>query len=269
MVFPSIQKYCLIYLVYLLVLLLTGCAAKGPPVHRPPAEPAVKKPAVKTKPVKKELARMGYTIQTGAFSKAENAARFTEELQSRGLDATYFVARTGLYKVRFGNYAQREDALSVAEILKSMGVIEDFYIINPEDYSVAKSVVKGEAYLREELVKAAQTFVGVPYLWGGTSAKDGFDCSGLTMTVYQLNGLNLPRTSAEQFKEGDAIDREKLQRGDLVFFATAGRKKVSHVGVYIGGNRFIHAPGRGKKIGVDSLTSDYYAKRFLGGRSYI
>jgi len=249
--------------------LIFGCAAKSPSAGHPPAEPAVKKPAVKTKIEKKELARMGYTIQTGAFSKAENAARFTEELRERGLDATYFVARTGLYKVRFGNYTQREDALSVAEILKSMGVIEDFYIVNPEEYAVAQVDVKGRAYLRDELVKAAQTFIGVPYLWGGASAKDGFDCSGLTMTVYRLNGLNLPRTSAEQFKEGESIDRDKLQRGDLVFFATVGRNKVSHVGIYIGGNRFIHAPRRGKKICVDSLSSEYYAKRFLGGRDYI
>jgi cell wall-associated NlpC family hydrolase len=263
------RKYHLFLLVFVSSTLLAGCAARRPYVYQPPPEATLKKPAIEPKTVKKELARMGYTIQTGAFSKAENAARFTEELQKRGLDATYFVARTGLYKVQFGNYAEREDALSVAEILKSMGVIEDFYIVNPEEYAVAKSAVKGQAYLREELAKAAQTFVGVPYLWGGTSAEEGFDCSGLTMTVYQLNGLNLPRTSAEQYNAGEAIDRAKLQKGDLLFFATTGHKKVSHVGVYIGGNRFIHAPGRGKKIGVDSLTSEYYEKRFLGGRNYI
>ena len=195
--------------------------------------------------------------------------RFTEELKGRGLDATYFVAKTGHYKVRFGNYANREDAVSVAEILKSMGVIGDFYIVTPESYAVTQSKVKGEDYLRAELVKAARSFIGVPYLWGGTSAEEGFDCSGLTMTVYQLNGLNLPRTSAEQCEAGQAVDRDDLEKGDLVFFATAGRGKISHVGIYIGDGKFIHAPRRGKKICVESLSNAYFAKRYIGGRSYI
>jgi cell wall-associated NlpC family hydrolase len=89
------------------------------------------------------------------------------------------------------------------------------------------------------------------------------------MTVYQLNGLNLPRTSGEQFEDGEPTSRQALQKGDLVFFATAGRGKVSHVGVYIGAGQFIHAPRRGRHITVDSLTSAYYGKRFLGGRSYL
>ena len=250
-------------------LLVAACGAKRPPVHRPAGEAVPKKAIPKAKIEKKTLARMGFTIQTGAFSKAENAANFTEELKARGLDATYFVAKTGLYKVRFGNYANREDAVSVAEILKSMGVIEDFYIMNPEEYAVAKSVVKGEAYLRDELVKAAKSFIGVPYLWGGTSAEEGFDCSGLTMTVYQLNGLNLPRTSGEQYYAGDPIEREKLEKGDLIFFATRNRGKVSHVGIYIGGGQFIHAPRRGKKICTESLSNEYFSRRYMGSRNYL
>lgn len=253
----------------LCVVLVAGCAPKRPYVAPRPADRVQKKPPVKHKAVKKELARMGYTIQTGAFAKAENAAKFTEELKAQGLDATYFVARTGLYKVRFGNYDKREDALSAAQILKSMGVIGDFYIVNPEEYAVTKSTIKGEAYLRDELVKAAKSFIGVPYLWGGASAEDGFDCSGLTMTVYQLNGLNLPRTSSEQYSEGVPIDRCDLQKGDLVFFATAGKGKISHVGVYIGDGKFIHAPRRGKTIGIDSLSKDYFGKCFIGGRNYL
>ena len=265
-----LKKGSLLLALLLCVCFIGGCSAKrSPSVYHPPVEKARKKAPAKPRVVKKELARMGYSIQTGAFSKAENAARFTEDLKQRGLDATYFVAKTGLYKVRFGNYAKREDAVSVAEILKSMGVIEDFYIVNPEDYAVAKSDTRGEDYLRQELVKAAMSFIGVPYLWGGTSAEDGFDCSGLTMTVYQLNGLNLPRTSSDQFNAGGAIDRSDLEKGDLVFFATSGRKKVSHVGIYIGDGRFIHAPRRGKKICVESLSNEYFNKRFLGARSYL
>ncbi len=265
----GLRRAFLLWILLLCVAIAAGCAPKRPYVSAPPADRVDKKAPVKPQGVKKELARMGYTIQSGAFSKAENAANFTEELKARGLDATYFVAKTGLYKVRFGNYANREDAVSVAEILKSMGVIGDFYIVNPEEYAVAKSGVKGESYLRDELVKAAKTFIGVPYLWGGASADDGFDCSGLTMTVYQLSGLNLPRTSGEQYNAGEMIDRDSLEKGDLVFFATAGRGKVSHVGVYIGDGKFIHAPRRGKKICIDSLSQEYFAKRYLGGRAYL
>ena len=264
------MKRCCLLAVFLLgAAWIGGCAPRRPYMPPAPAEQVRKKPVAKPKVPKKALARMGYTIQTGAFSKPENAARFTEELKGRGLEATYFAAKTGLYKVRFGNYARREDAVSVAEILKSMGVIGDFYIVTPESYAVTQSKVKGEAFLRAELVKAAKSFIGVPYLWGGTSVEEGFDCSGLTMTVYQLNGLNLPRTSVEQHEAGQAVDRDDLEKGDLVFFATAGRGKISHVGIYIGEGRFIHAPRRGKKIGIESLSNAYFAKRFVCGRSYL
>jgi hypothetical protein len=221
-------------------------------------------------PIKeKELARMGYTIQVGAFSRVENAARLTESLREHGLDATYFIADTGLYKVRIGNYSLKMEAVDRADSLKSAGIIDDYYIVTPEEYAVAQGEVYGMQYLREELVKSARSFIGVPYLWGGSSPDMGFDCSGLAMTVYQLNGFDLPRSSKEQYEAGIFVERDHLLQGDLVFFATSGDDRVSHVGVYTGEGRFIHAPGRGKTIRMDSLSSDYFRKRYLGGRSYL
>lgn len=243
------------------ILLFTGCR----PSYVPPREPVPAPP----KTVKKELPRMGYTIQTGAFSRAENAVRLMETLREQGIDATYFKDRDGLFKVRFGNYKNREDAFSVAAVLKSMSVIGDFYVVTPEEYAVSQREMKGVSYLREEVVKTAYSFLGVPYLWGGTDAEGGFDCSGLTMTVYQLNGINLPRVSADQYGAGEPVSRDNLELGDLVFFSTTGRGKVSHVGIYIGNNQFIHAPRRGKRITVDRLDNAYFARNYLGARRYI
>ena len=241
---------------FLIISLFTGCAGRREYSSRPKA-------------IERPLARLGYTIQVGAFSDVQNAARLTDQLQARGLNATYFVARAGLYKVRFGNYASKTIAHQKAESLKSSGVIDEFYIVNPDEYAVAKQQKYGNTYIREELIRTAESFVGVPYLWGGTSPSTGFDCSGLSMTVYQLNGLNLPRSCEEQYETGSPVGRNDLLKGDLVFFSTSGKAKVAHVGIYVGDGRFIHAAGRGKNIRVDHLSSSYYRKRYVGGRTYI
>ncbi|MEN6469102.1 MAG: NlpC/P60 family protein [Smithella sp.] len=242
----------------IVVLLLQSCASRG-----------VKVQPVSPRPQKRQLAMMGYTIQAGAFAQVENAVRLTDKLKGQGLDATYFKAADGLFKVRFGNFSSKEKARLRAQSLQSMGVIEAFYVVLPEDSAVAKRRQYGDDYLRESLVKSARDFIGVPYLWGGASAETGFDCSGLTMTVYQLNGLDLPRHSRTQYDAGDTIDRSDLKKGDLVFFATSGRGKVSHVGIYIGNGQFIHAPSRGKKIRIDSLTAEYFVQHYVGAKKYF
>jgi cell wall-associated NlpC family hydrolase len=89
------------------------------------------------------------------------------------------------------------------------------------------------------------------------------------MAVYQLNGFDLPRSAVEQYLAGAQVKRGQLAGGDLVFFATSGGRKASHVGIYTGDGRFIHAPGPGKNIQADFLTTRYYADRYLGARSYV
>ncbi|MBN1663298.1 MAG: C40 family peptidase, partial [Deltaproteobacteria bacterium] len=156
-----------------------------------------------------------------------------------------------------------------ANALKSEGVIEEFYIVQPEDYAVSKKQAYGANYLRDEIVKTAQSFIGLPYLWGGTSADTGFDCSGLAMAVYQINGLNLPRSSGEQYESGIAVEYKDLKKGDLIFFSNAADSKINHVGIYMDEDLFIHAPGRGKTIRCDSLSQPYFRGNYRGARSYM
>jgi hypothetical protein len=221
------------------------------------------------KAVVKVLPRLGYAIQAGAFSDVENAARLTESLRRRGLNATYFAARTDLYKVRFGNFPHRDAARKRAEALRSEGVIEEFYIVRPEDYAVYKKQTLGADYLRDEIIKTAQSFIGLPYLWGGASSDRGFDCSGLAMAVYEINGLGLPRSSAEQHEYGLSVERDDLQKGDLVFFSSAASGKINHVGIYAGDDLFIHSPGRGRQIRYDALSQPYFRSTYRGARSYL
>jgi hypothetical protein len=216
-----------------------------------------------------KLARMGYSIQVGAFSHLDNAARLTALLEGRGLNAYYFVHETGLYKVRFGDFPSKETARAHAESIRVTGAIDEYYIVSPDDYAVVKQRKYGQGYLRDSLVETAKRFVGVPYRWGGSTPAGGFDCSGLTQAVYQLNGLNLPRSSKIQYQAGVPIKRSQLSRGDLVFFATSGGRTVSHVGIYIDRNRFIHAPGRGKRIRTERLSSRYFKTMYVGARTYL
>ena len=89
------------------------------------------------------------------------------------------------------------------------------------------------------------------------------------MTIYKLNGLNLPRNSLAQFQAGSPVRREDLAPGDLVFFATNGDSAVSHVGIYTGNGRFIHAPKKGEAIRQSSLRNGYFEGCYVGARTYL
>jgi cell wall-associated NlpC family hydrolase len=148
-------------------------------------------------------------------------------------------------------------------------MIDDYFIVIPEEYAAARLGKSRQGDLRAELVETARRFIGVPYRWGGTDRDAGFDCSGLTMVCYRLNGLNLPRVSGSQFQAGKPVARDRLRQGDLIFFATAGGRRVSHVGLYIGEGKFIHAPRTGQTVRIADLSTPFFARAYLGGRSYL
>ena len=119
-----------------------------------------------------------------------------------------------------------------------------------------------------ELTVAAMDLVGVRYRRGGTSVENGFDCSGFTRHVFEMSlGLVLPRRADEQAASPGlvTVSRDDLRPGDLVFFNTL-KRTFSHVGIYIGGNRFIHSPRPGQSVRTEDMSFAYWAKRFTGAR---
>jgi NlpC/P60 family len=117
-----------------------------------------------------------------------------------------------------------------------------------------------------DLVVNAMGFLGVPYKRGGNSAESGFDCSGFVKAMYeQTIGLVLPRRAAEQAAATQSIDKSDLQPGDLVFFNTL-KSAFSHVGIYVGDNKFIHSPRTGSVVRVEDMRVGYWSSRFDGAR---
>ncbi|MEY3428806.1 MAG: Murein DD-endopeptidase MepH precursor [Pseudomonadota bacterium] len=127
----------------------------------------------------------------------------------------------------------------------------------------ARNTFGGKA---SELVIQAMGLLGVPYKRGGISEEKGFDCSGFVRYMFEKSvGLVLPRRAEDQAKVTEEINRSELKPGDLVFFNTM-KRTFSHVGIYVGDGKFIHAPRPGKSVRVDDMREAYWQKRFNGAR---
>ncbi|KVN41034.1 peptidase P60 [Burkholderia territorii] len=130
----------------------------------------------------------------------------------------------------------------------------------------AKSFLAGMAGKAGDVVVGALNMIGVRYRWGGNSPDSGLDCSGFVRYVFQDTlGMSLPRRAEEMSRVGEKVSMSNLKPGDLVFFNTM-RRTFSHVGIYIGDNKFVHSPSTGSTVRVDDLDSSYWEKRFTGAR---
>jgi len=226
------------------------------------------------------ISRLGYSIQVGAFKEVQNAERLTAKLQSTGIEAFYFRKENGVYAVRFGDFPTHDAARKNARKLVADKMIGSFFIAVPQEVFLKKKEPElssgGEKPPKPKpagdmgaiAARTAERFVGIPYRWGGDTVVEGMDCSGFVRAVYNLCGVNIPRTSREQFRVGENVGKDDLMDGDLVFFG-ASADQINHVGIYTGGGRFVHAPKRGDDIKISALDDAYFAKKFVGGRRYF
>lgn len=138
--------------------------------------------------------------------------------------------------------------------------------------SVVKPDMERENAIREKVVSTAMKYKGCPYKYGGTTPK-GFDCSGFTSYVYKKAGIKLPRSSDDQYDAGTDIDFDEMKNGDLVFFTRwSGVGKLfspNHVGIFLGNDRFIHAPSSGGRVRIDRLSESYWENHYKGSRKVI
>ena len=130
----------------------------------------------------------------------------------------------------------------------------------------ASAAASGPAQRASELVVGALGLLGIAYRFGGNTPQSGFDCSGMVRYVFQHTlGLDLPRRAEEISRVGTKVDRKHLKPGDLVFYNTL-KRTFSHVGIYLGNNRFIHAPATGGVVRVEDMNESYWVRRFTGAR---
>ncbi len=166
-----------------------------------------------------------------------------------------FVLLLALFFTTASIAAPADAPSETTQFFKDLGVIDRI--------GEASSKVEAKA---SELVVSALGFLGVPYRRGGNSAETGFDCSGFVRSIYeQTAGLVLPRRAAQQAAATEKIDKSDLKPGDLVFFNTM-RRAFSHVGIYVGNGKFIHAPKPGAQVRVEDMGISYWANRFDGAR---
>ena len=228
----------------------------------------------------KENTELGYGVVNGSnvnLRKGPSTIHSTVAKASKGDKAYVIGINTGWYKVIYGEKICyiRSDFLDLTEIPyeNRESSKSPLFFRNGKSTGVPVSADALKAAqdagvtvpLGEQMVEIAKKCLGVPYVWGGESMK-GFDCSGLVYYVLKNLGYSPNRTASTQYKMGTYVEKSDLQAGDLVFFAGTSKSGISHVGIYVGDGKFIHAPHTGDVVKYSDLTSGYYANHYYGAR---
>ena len=171
-----------------------------------------------------------------------------------------------------GTDYEKVGSLKAGKVVTILGEVNGWYQIESgyvsADYvAIVDAAEVARSNKGQEIADFALQYVGYPYVYGGSSPK-GFDCSGFTRYVYSQFGYSINRTASNQLDNGTAVSMSELQPGDLVFFKKAGTgsKRASHVGIYIGGNQFVHASTARVGVIVSNMSDAYYTSGFVGGR---
>ena len=207
------------------------------------------------------LMSVSTTYAAGQFRVGDQGEEIAE-LQDKLVGLGYDVIADGAFGPAM--------AEAVKEFQKSCGIKADG-LIGPATYKALldkdmPEITRGVSYIAGTIVAAATNYIGVPYVFGGTSPY-GFDCSGYVQYVFAKSGISLPRTADVQYEVGTPISTTDLVSGDLVFFSTY-TYGASHVGIYVGDGQFIHASSS-RGVTIDSLGSSYWSSHYIGARRIL
>lgn len=202
----------------------------------------------------------------GWFSIASAAAFTVGDQGSDVAEIQGTLADLGYDVVADGDYGPSTVA-AIKDFQRSHGMDVDG-AVGPETYSVLMGkdmpeVSRGSNYFSRRIIQTAMDYIGVPYVFGGTSPS-GFDCSGYVRYVFANAGIYLPRTADEQYELGVPVPMDSLRAGDLVFFSTYDYG-ASHVGIYLSDGEFINASSS-RGVAIDSLYSEYWGSCYIGAR---
>lgn len=137
--------------------------------------------------------------------------------------------------------------------------------VHSDYFTLGKRSSGSSVSIGQTIVDTAMQYMGVPYVWAGTSPK-GFDCSGLVFYCFKENGYDINRTAASIYSNGDYVERSNLKVGDVICFTNSSYSYIGHVGIYIGNDQFIHASSSSGCVTIDSLSTRYYNNHYYGAR---
>lgn len=161
------------------------------------------------------------------------------------------------------------EKFQTANSLEATGIVDKATLVKLNTITAAQTTSRSNSRpeLGNDIVTYSKAYLGKPYVWGASNGKS-FDCSGFVLYIFKHFGVSLGHGADEQFAVGTKVAKEDLQIGDAVFFTTY-KKGASHVGIFIGENKFIHASSSGGSVTITDLDKEYYKSRYIGARRYM